>query len=68
MEDESSSTIVEAKELGELVFLSFHSLNLDLRLVVTIRILDRRQLIAEILVQLKSESSLRFSDEVGMGV
>jgi hypothetical protein len=68
MENESTSTIVEAKELGELVFLSFHSINLDLRLIVTIRILDRRQLIAEILVQLKSESSLRFSDEVGMGV
>jgi hypothetical protein len=68
MENESTSTIVEAKKLWELVFLSFHSINLDLRLVVTIRILDRRQLIAEILVQLKSESSLRFSDEVGMGV
>jgi hypothetical protein len=68
MENESTSTIVEAKKLWELVFLSFHSINLDLRLVVTIRIFDRRQLIAEILVQLKSESSLRFSDEVGMGV
>jgi len=42
MEDERTSNVVEVKETGVLVFLGIHRLKVDLRLVVAIRILDRR--------------------------
>lgn len=41
-ENEGSGIVIELKELGVLVLLSFHSFEIDLRLIVTIRILDRR--------------------------
>jgi hypothetical protein len=67
-EDESTSAVVKVEELGILVFLSFHSLEIDLRLVVAVRILNRRQLVTESLVKLESERSLHLSGEIGMGV
>ena len=67
-ENEGSGIVIELKELGVLVLLSFHSFEIDLRLIVTIRILDRRQFIGEGLVQVKSESSLHLSSEIRMSV
>lgn len=62
------STFVESKELGVPFFMSFHRPNLDLRLVVTVRIHDRRQLVTESLVKRDVEISLHLSGEVRMGV
>jgi hypothetical protein len=48
--------------------LGFHSFEEDFRLIVSIRILDRRKFVTEGLVKLESESSLHFSGEIRMSV
>jgi len=67
-EDERSRAVVVLEELGVLIFLSFHSLEVDFRLVVTIRILYWGKLVGVSIVQVESESSCHLGSEIGMSV